>query len=201
MIHDAFYRKIYRLMSDITRILNRIADGDSSATDDLLPLVYDELRRLATKKVRNEQPGQALDATALVHEAYLRLAGDTDTRWSSRAHFFGAAAEAMRRILIEQARARKRAKRGGEVRILSLDSVGPITADRAEELIHLNEALDNLEDSDPEKAQLVKLKFFVGLTTEGAADVLGLPVRTAERSWAFARAWLYRQMADSGNPE
>lgn len=186
-------------MTDVTRILDRIASGDAGATDQLLPLVYDELRRLASRQLDKERRTERLDATALVHEAYLRLAGSTNDQWKNRAHFFGAAAEAMRRILIDRARARKRIKRGGDIRILSLDSMDALNEERAEELFQLDEALNALEIEDPQKAQLVKLKFFVGLTTEGAADVLGIPLRTAERSWSFSRAWLYRRIADNAS--
>ncbi len=184
-------------MTDVTRILSRIAAGESAATDELLPLVYDELRRLASKQLDREQRVVSLEPTALVHEAYLRLAGNANDQWENRAHFFGAAAEAMRRILIDRARTRKRVKHGGDVRIFSLDSMDALNEERVEELFQLDEALKLLENQDPQKAQLVKLKFFVGLTTAGAADVLGLPLRTAERSWAYSRAWLYRQIAEN----
>ncbi len=185
-------------MNDVTAILNRIESGDARATDELIPLVYEELRRLAEHKIAQEKHSDCmLQATVLVHEAYLRLVGSNSSPWENRAHFFGAAAEAMRRILIEQARARKRLKRGGDVRILSLDSVGPIDWQRAGELVKLDDALDELAASQPDKAQLVKLKFFVGLSTEDAARVLGISIRTAERNWAFSRAWLYRAMANA----
>lgn len=186
-------------MTEVTQILVRIASGDAAATSELLPLVYDELRRLASRQLTREKHAERLDATALVHEAWLRLAGSGYDQWEKRAHFFGAAAEAMRRILIDRAQSRKRIKRGGDVRILSLDSMEALNEERVEELLHLNEALNLLETEDPQKAQLVKLKFFVGLTTEGAADVLGIPLRTAERSWAFARAWFYRRIAENAS--
>lgn len=186
-------------MTEVTQILVRIASGDAAATDQLLPLVYNELRRLASSHLNKEKGAERLDATALVHEAWLRLAGSANDQWENRAHFFGAAAEAMRRVLIERARSRKRIKRGGDVRIFSLDSMEALNNERVEELFQLDEALDLLESEDPQKAQLVKLKFFVGLTTEGAADVLGIPLRTAERSWAYARAWLYRRVAENAS--
>ncbi len=183
-------------MNDVTQILIRIEEGDAQATNDLFPLVYEELKRLATAKLKNEQDQQMLEATGLVHEAYLRLVDSKDDQWSGRAHFFSAAAEAMRRILIDQARARKSLKRGGLDKTLSLDTVGPITARKADELISLNDALDQLQSVDSTKAQLVKLKFFVGMTTNQAAEILDIPLRTAERNWAFARAWLYQKMGD-----
>jgi RNA polymerase sigma factor (TIGR02999 family) len=184
-------------MTDVTRILGRIAAGDPAATDELIPIVYDELRRLAARHIGRESPAAELEPTALVHEAWLRLAGSADGPWENRAHFFGAAAEAMRRILIDRARSRKRIRHGGDVRVFYLDSRDALDERRAEELFDLDEALKLLESRDPQKAQLVKLKFFVGLTTAGAADVLGIPLRTAERAWAYARAWLYRQIAEN----
>ena len=182
-------------MNDVTQILNRIERGDSAAIDELMPLVYDELRQLAAQKMSREKSGESLEATALVHEAYLRLVGSNTTHWENRAHFFGCAAEAMRRIVIDQVRSRNRQKRGGDLQILSLDTVGNIDERRANELIELDEALDELAEKYPEKAKLVKLKFFVGLTTDQAAEVLGMAPRTAGRAWAFARAWLYREMS------
>jgi RNA polymerase sigma factor (TIGR02999 family) len=182
-------------MNDVTQLLKKIEEGDSSATDELLPLVYQELRSLARSKVAQEK-NQTLEATALVHDAYLRLVGSRNSNWENRAHFFGAAAEAMRRILIEQARARKRLKRGGDRDVFSLDSVGPIDDQRAAELIQLDEALDELAKKYPDKAELVKLKYFVGVTTNDAAEILKISPRTAERHWAFARAWLYREMLE-----
>ena len=183
-------------MNDVTQILVRIEEGDAQATNDLFPLVYEELKNLATAKLKHEGDSQSLEATGLVHEAYLRLVNSQDDQWSGRAHFFSAAAEAMRRILIDQARSRKSLKRGGLDKTLSLDTVGPITAKKADELISLNDALDHLQEVDQQKAQLVKLKFFVGMTTQQAAELMGIPLRTAERSWAFARAWLYQKMGD-----
>lgn len=183
-------------MNDVTRLLQKIHDGDSTAIDELLPLVYEELRALARGKVAQEKSQESLEATALVHDAYLRLVGSNSSSFENRAHFFGAAAEAMRRILIDQARARKRIKRGGQIEIFHLDTVGPIDDQRADELIQLSDALNELANQHPDKAELVKLKYFVGLTTNEAAEILGMSPRTAERSWAFARAWLYREILD-----
>lgn len=183
-------------MNDVTYLLNKMSDGDASAIDELLPLVYQELRNLARHKVAQEGPAQSLEATALVHDAYLRLVESSSSRYKNRAHFFGAAAEAMRRILIEQARARRRLKRGGDVEFFTLDSVGPIDDQRADELIQLDDALSELAKKHPDKAELVKLKYFVGVTTGNAAEILGVSPRTAERNWAFARAWLYREMLE-----
>ncbi len=185
-------------MNDVTQILVRLNQGDRAATNDLLPVVYEELRQLAAAKLKNDGAAPSLDATALVHEAYIRLVdSESASDWSNRAHFFGAAAEAMRRILIDEARSRMAQKRGGNDRTLSLDTVGPLSEGKADELVQLNDALILLEAQDPIKAQLVKLKFFVGTTTSEAAKILNLPLRTAERNWSFARAWLYRQMAES----
>ena len=183
-------------MNDVTQLLKKMEAGDATAIDELLPLVYEELRSLARRKVSREQSSSSLEATALVHDAYLRLVGSSTPNWQNRAHFFGAAAEAMRRILIEQARARKRLKRGGDLELRSLDSVEPIDNQRADELIQLSEALDELAKKHPDKAELVKLKYFVGVTTDDAAEILNISPRTAERNWAFARAWLYREMLE-----
>ena len=182
-------------MNDVTQILLRIESGDRAATDELLPLVYEELRALAEGKVAQEKSTQALQATALVHEAYLRLVGSQTDRWENRAHFFAAAAESMRRILVDQARARNRIKRGGDIQVFSLDTVGPLDERRAGELLQLSDALDELAAQHPEKAKLVKFKYFVGLSNAQAAELLGISLRTAERDWAFARAWLYREMS------
>src|SRR5262249_1086656 len=185
-------------MSDVTRILSAIEQGDPHAAEQLLPLVYDELRKLAGQKLAQEKPGQTLDATALVHEAYLRLV-DSERRgssrsWNSRGHFFAAAAEAMRRILLNRARAKKRLKRGGERRRIDLDQIEIALNPSDPELIALDEALCDFAAEDPEAAQLVKLRFFAGLTLKEAASSLGLSLRTAERQWAYARAWLYARL-------
>jgi RNA polymerase sigma factor (TIGR02999 family) len=182
-------------MSDVTRILTAIEQGDLHAAEQLLPLVYDELRKLAAQKLAQEKPGQTLQATALVHEAYLRLV-DTDRlqKWDSRGHFFAAAAEAMRRILVDAARHKHRIKRGDGLVRVELDSEALSIDDPPEELLDFNEALEQLAQVDGPTADLVKLRYFAGLTTEQAAEALGLPARTAYRMWAFARAWLYRQV-------
>jgi RNA polymerase sigma factor (TIGR02999 family) len=182
-------------MNDITRILSLIEQGDPQAAEQLLPLVYDELRRLASAKMAQEKPGQTLQATALVHEAYIRLVDTGKVRnWESRGHFFAAAAEAMRRILVERARANRRLKRGGGGRQVDLD-LGLIPAETPDDdLLDLDEALEQLGVDDPVSARLVKLRFFAGLGQAEAAEALGLPRRTADRHWAFARAWLYHRL-------
>jgi RNA polymerase sigma factor (TIGR02999 family) len=184
-------------MSDVTRILQRMESGDPSAADQLLPLVYDELRKLAAARMAAEMPGQTLQATALVHEAYVRLV-DVDVEkaqhWNSRGHFFAAAAEAMRRILVENARKRARLKRGGDRQRLDLDAV-PSPADEAcDDLLALDEALDEFARKHPQRADLVKLRYFAGMTADEAARSLGISPSTADRHWIFARAWLYRRM-------
>jgi len=183
-------------MSNVTRILTAIEQGDARAADQLLPLVYEELRRLAAAKMSQEPPGQTLQATALVHEAYIRLVGSQDQNWSGRTHFFAAAAEAMRRILIDNARRKQRLKRGGGQQKVSLTDAEPAIEEPSDDLIALDEALDRLAEMDKTKADLVKLRYFAGLTLEQAAAVLDLPERTAKRYWAHARAWLYRQVTD-----
>jgi RNA polymerase sigma factor (TIGR02999 family) len=180
-------------MNDVTRILHAIDQGNAHAAEQLLPLVYDELRRLAAVQMASEKPGQTLDATALVHEAYLRLVGPADDRrWENRGHFFAAAAEAMRRILVEAARRKKRLRHGGGLRRDELPADGPAGGGPMEDVIAVNEALEKLAGADPRAAQLVKLHYFAGLTIEQAAAVLGVSVRKAYTVWAYARAWLYR---------
>jgi RNA polymerase sigma factor (TIGR02999 family) len=182
-------------MSDVTQILHAIERNDPHAAGQLLPLVYDELRKLAAQKLAHEQPGQTLQATALVHEAYLRLVDDEQARnWNSRGHFFAAAAEAMRRILVEQARRRKAVKRGGGAEREALDPSAIITPTGDEQLLAVHEALDDLARADPQAAALVKLRFFAGMTATEAAEALGLSVRSAHDLWAYARSWLRRQM-------
>ena len=176
-------------MSDVTQILGQIEDGDGQAAEKLLPLVYDELRRLAAQKMADEKPGQTLQATALVHEAYVRLV-DTERaqHWKSRAHFFGAAANAMRRILVERARQKQAMKRGGDRERVDLADLAESTPDL--DLIALDDALDELATRHPEKARLVMLRYFAGCSLEEAAEMIGVSRATAERYWAYARAWL-----------
>jgi RNA polymerase sigma factor (TIGR02999 family) len=181
-------------MPDVTHILSAIHQGDAKAAADLLPLVYEELRRLATHKMASESPGHTLQPTALVHEAWLRLVASSDQSWENRAHFFGAAAEAMRRILVEHARQKQSLKRGGDAERAELhDSVLVLTAP-PDELLAVHEALDQFALKDPAAAELVKLRYFVGMTMEEAALALGLRKRTAEDLWTYARAWLSREI-------
>lgn len=184
-------------MTDVTRILNAIERGDAKATDELLPLVYEELRLLAAQKLSAEKAGQTLQATALVHEAYLRLVGDGAQQWSNLAHFFGAAAEAMRRILIENARRKHRIKRGGDLNKVELDDVDLAIDGPSDELLTLDEAISRLTMVDKTKADLVKLRYFAGLSLDQAADILQLSPTTAKRHWTYARAWLYRAIASN----
>jgi RNA polymerase sigma factor (TIGR02999 family) len=184
-------------MSDVTRILTAIEQGDPHAAEQLLPLVYAELRKLAAQKLAQEKPGQTLQATALVHEAYLRLVDvDKSQRWDSRGHFFAAAAEAMRRILVERARHKGTHKRGGELRRLDFEQLALADDERAGELLALDEALTDLQEHDPQAAALVKLRYFAGLTHQQAAEALGIGRRAADRLWALARAWLYQRIAE-----
>jgi RNA polymerase sigma factor (TIGR02999 family) len=184
------------VMSDITRILSAGEQGDPRAAEQLLLLVYDELRRLAAQKLAVEKPGQTLDATALVHEAYLRLVGGANSvHWDSRGHFFAAAAEAMRRILVEQARRKSRKKHGGGMSRVDLDDAATSPGECNLELLALDEALTRLAAMHPEKAALVKLRYFAGLTMDQAASALKVSPATADRHWAYARAWLHREMS------
>jgi RNA polymerase sigma factor (TIGR02999 family) len=184
-------------MSDVTRILNAIERGDAKATDELLPLVYEELRLLAAQKLSHEPPGQTLQATALVHEVYLRLVGQEHQSWDSRGHFFAAAAEAMCRILVDNARHKKTQKKGGERRRVDLTASEAVTAEedlRCDDLLALDHALDKLSQKDEIKANVVKLRYFAGLTIEQTANSLGISPATAKRYWTYARAWLIREM-------
>ncbi len=181
-------------MSEVTRILDRAEHGDSRAADELLPLVYDELRRLAAHKLASEAAGHTLQPTALVHEAWLRLAGTPEQHWNGRNHFFMAAAEAMRRILIERARQKGRLKRGGDQHRVPLDDLDLAIRADSETLLLVEEALERLAAHDPRKAELVKLHFFVGLSLEEAAPVLGVSEPTAKRDWSYARAWLFQEI-------
>jgi RNA polymerase sigma factor (TIGR02999 family) len=185
-------------MSDLTQILHAIDHGDAGAADRLLPLVYDELRRLAAQKLAREAAGQTLDATALVHEAYLRLlGGDRHQPWANRAHYFAAAAEAMRRILVENARRKHSRKRGGGLARQQLDPAQIEAPQVSDNLLALDEALNRLAASDPQAAELVKLRYFAGLTIKEAAEVLGVSLRTANNYWAYARAWLKAVLENS----
>lgn len=184
-------------VGEITLLLQQIGQGDKIAADQLLAAVYEELRRLAAAKMARESAGHTLQPTALVHEAWLRLGGQDQPAWANRAHFFGAAAEAMRRILIENARRKRAIRHGGELEKVSASATGfdfasPEADD--EELLLINDALDALTAHDPRKAELVKQKYFIGLTLEEAADVLGISHRTAKRDWAYARAWLFNEV-------
>lgn len=190
-------------MADVTQILSRIEQGDPAAAEQLLPVVYQELRKLAAAKLAQENPGQTLQATALVHEAYLRLVdGEQSQHWDNRGHFFSAAAEAMRRILVENARRKNRIKRGGDLDRKELNEDQIVAPEIHEDLIALDAALDRLKAVDPQAVELVHLRYFVGHSNAEAAELLGLSPRTADRVWAFARAWLHREIAGmEGNSE
>lgn len=185
-------------MTDVTQILSQIESGDSAAGEQLLPLVYNELRKLAAARLAQEKPGQTLQATALVHEAYLRLVdGDRAQTWNSRGHFFGAAAEAMRRILVEKARRKLGPTRGGARVQLKLDEALDVVDPRAEEILGIDDALADLADESPVKADLVKLRYFAGMTHQEAADALGISRATADRYWAYAKAFLLAALQDT----
>ena len=184
-------------MLDVTQILSEIENGDSSASGRLLPLLYDELRKLAAQKLANERPGQTLQATALVHEAYLRLVDvDQAQHWNSRGHFFAAAAEAMRRILVDKARRKNTAKHGGDWARIEIPDIESKSSSESDNLLALDEALTKLAAEEPEKAKLVKLRYFAGLSVEEAADALGISRTTASRYWTYARVWLYSELSD-----
>lgn len=185
-------------MTDVTQILSQIESGDPMAAEQLLPLVYEELRKLAAANLIREKPGQTLQATALVHEAYLRLLGSNDGQhWNSRGHFFGAAAEAMRRILVDQARHKRSDRSGGNFQRIELTAVEPAAPVNQVDLLALDEALDKLAARDPRAAEVVKLRFFAGLTVPEAATTLGVSVATAENDWAYAKSWLKLQLSTS----
>lgn len=184
-------------MRDITQILEAIESADPHAANELLPLVYDELRRLAESRMRQESPDHTLEPTALVHEAYIRLVGSADPGWQNRGHFFAAAAEAMRRILVESARHKASLKAGGDRLRIDLSRVFPATATPDERLLALHEALEKLEALDPRKSALVKLRFFAGLTNPQAAAMLGISTSTADNDWAYARSWLRIEMSEN----
>jgi RNA polymerase sigma factor (TIGR02999 family) len=182
-------------MSEVTRILSAIEQGDPSAAAELLPLVYDELRQLAAQRLTQEKPGQTLQATALVHEAYLRLVDvERAQHWNSRGHFFAAAAEAMRRILVDNARRKRSKKRGGERVCPDLDQFAAATSERLDDVLDIDDALAGLSQADPQAAELVKLRYFAGLSIPQAAAVLGVSPRSADFLWAYARAWLLRSL-------
>ena len=185
-------------MNQITSMLSAIEQGDPKAADELLPLVYDELRKLAAQKLAQEKPGQTLQATALVHEAYLRLVGAQDPGWNGRAHFFAAAAEAMRRILVENARRRERLKRGGGRARIDVEQCDLAAPQKPEELVALDAALTRLAVADPKAAELVKLRYFAGLSLKRAAEMLGVAPRTADFLWAYAKAYLLKEMQGEG---
>ena len=187
-------------MSDVTLILKAIEQGDEKATDRLLPLVYEELRQLAAQKLSHESPGQTLQATALVHEAYVRLVGSEDREWKSRRHFFAAAAESMRRILIENARRKQSLKYGGGHKRIDLDGMEVVADGPSKELLALNEALDRLAEKDQVKADLVKLRYFAGLTCKQAAQLLEISHSTADEYWAYAKAWLKAEIIGQDEP-
>jgi RNA polymerase sigma factor (TIGR02999 family) len=187
-------------MSEVTRILTAIEQGDVRAADELLPLVYEELRLLAAQKMSHERPGQTLEATALVHEAYIRLVGAEARNWSGQTHFFTAAAEAMRRILIENARRKQRLKHGADRHKVDIDDSEIAIEGHSTDLITLDEALTKLAEEDSVVADLVKMRYFAGLTIEQAAAVLGISRRTADRYWAYARAWLYQEITKAEKP-
>lgn len=183
-------------MSDVTRILNQIENGDLASSRELLPLIYDELRKLAAARLTHENPGQTLQATALVHDAYLRLVDVKHTQgWQSRGHFFAAAAEAMRRVLIDRARQKKRVKHGGEWKRADLDIDCPANDESPDRLLAIDEALTNLESTHPDAAELLKLRYFAGLPLKESALMLGISTATAKRRWTLARAFLYDQLA------
>jgi RNA polymerase sigma factor (TIGR02999 family) len=183
-------------MTDVTQLLSQIESGDPAAADELLPLVYDELRKLAAVRLANEKPGQTLEATALVHEAYLRLVDvDKAQHWHSRGHFFAAAAESMRRILVDNALRKKTLKRGGDRNREDLSDVAPAIEPPEDDLIALNEALDHLAEIEPQTAELVKLRYFAGLTNKQSAQLLGISPRKADSLWAYAKVWLHERIA------
>jgi RNA polymerase sigma factor (TIGR02999 family) len=189
-------------MNEITQVLERIQRGEPSAAEELLPLVYEELRKLAAQRMAKEGPDQTLQPTALVHEAYLRLVDvDQQQRWDGRGHFFAAAAEAMRRILVERARRKKAVKHGGGRRRLDADTVTIAAPEYEDDLVAINDALDRLTALDPAKAELVKLRYFAGLTIEECAEALGISCATAKRHWAYSRVWLFAQVSGAATSE
>ena len=181
-------------MSDVTQILEALARGDPTVADELLPLLYDQLRTLAAQKMANEAPGQTLQPTALVHEAWLRLVGSGQEHWNSRGHFFGAAAEAMRRILVERARKKARVRHGGQLERVDLDHVTVAARDNDDTILAVHEALEKLAGQSPQKAEVVKLRYFAGMEHAEIAEALGVSEPTVRRHWAYARSWLYAEL-------
>jgi len=181
-------------LNDIKHILNTAGQSDARAANELLSLVYEELRRLATAKMASEAPGHTLQPTALVHEAWLRLTGDDKRKWNDRTHFFAAAAEAMRRILVDKARSKRAERHGGGQQRVEMPEIASAVTENDDKVLAVNEALEKFAVLDPQKAELVKLRYFVGMTIEQAAEGLGLSERTAKRYWAFARAWLHEEI-------
>jgi RNA polymerase sigma factor (TIGR02999 family) len=200
MLAPSLVSGYFRFMSDVTQILSAIEQGDPQAAEKLLPLVYDELRKLAAQKLAQEKPGQTLQATALVHEAYVRLVdGEISSHWDSRGHFFAAAAEAMRRILIDNARRKQTIKQGGDRERKDFQDFDIAVPDVSDDILALDEALCQLQVADPKAAELVKLRYFAGLTVEQSADALGISPRTADFLWAYARAWLRQKIEGDGS--
>jgi RNA polymerase sigma factor (TIGR02999 family) len=184
-------------VSEVTHILNRVQQGDAQAADELLPLVYEELRKLAAVRMAHEPPGQTLQATALVHEAWLRLTGSAEVKWNGRGHFFAAAAEAMRRILVERARRKGRQRHGGQLQRIELEHVTLATDDSDDTVLAIHEALEQLTRESPQQAEIVKLRYFVGLEHGEIAEALGISEATVRRHWAYARSWLYAELKSS----
>ena len=182
---------------DITHLLNRLANGDQQAAAELVPLVYEELRRLAVRRLRHERPNHTLQATALVHEAYMKLAAQRGARWQNRAQFFAVASQAMRRILVDYARTQQRTKRGGKQLRVTLEEVCVVSPEISEEILAVDESLARLEKLDPRQARVVELRYFTGLNTEEAAEALGISAKTVTREWNAARAWLYADLKES----
>ncbi len=182
--------------ADVTTLLNRLADGDQEAGAQLVPLVYDELRRIAAQRLRHERPGHTLQATALVHETYLKLTGQPNAKWQNRAQFFGVASQLMRRILVDYARAQQRVRRGGRQQKVSLDEVLLIAPDRTDELLAVHESLSRLEKLDARQGRIIELRYFGGLSVEEAAHVLGVSAKTVARDWNIAKAWLYGELKE-----
>ena len=187
-------------MSEVTRILQSMESGDAKRADELLPLVYEELRKLAAAKMANESSTQTLQPTALVHEAWLRLTGNENIQWNGRAHFFGTAAEAMRRILIDNARRKRALRHGGNQRRIDIGDIDVAAIEKEDELLAINEALNEFATVDKQKAELVKLRYFTGMRIDEAAQILGVSIPTANRWWVFARAWLYQKIRSSSSP-